>query len=88
MFHKSKVRGNLKAVRKTGAVTRSNAKKQFKLARRRTEKFKKSLLYGGRKKWNNLPVEVQTLISKKEFTSKISALISARPELTQAPTHI
>ena len=78
MFDKSKVESNLRAVRRVGAVTRSSAKKLVKIARPRTEKFKKCLCYKGPKKWNSLPVDVQTLISKKEYKTKISALIDAK----------
>ena len=65
-------------------VTRSSAKKQLKIVRPRTEKFKKSLSYRGPKKWNNLLVDVQTLIPKKEFTAKTSALINIRRVAAQA----
>ena len=64
MFDKSKVVGNLRNVRRNGAVTRSCAKKQLKIIRPRTEKFRKSLSYKGPSKWNNLSGEIQTLVSK------------------------
>ena len=78
MFDKSKVESNLRNVRREGAVTRASTKKLLKIARPRTEKFKKSLSYRGPKKWNNLPVKVQTLISKKEFKTRIRALIDVK----------
>ena len=68
-----------------GAVTRSSAKKQLKVARPRTEKFKKSLSYRDPRKWNGLPVHVQMRISKKEFKSDINALIEAKRLAVQAP---
>ena len=86
MFDKSRKEGNLRSTRKVGAVTRSCAKMQLKIARPRTEKFKKSLSYKGPKKWNNLPAETQTLISKNEFKAKISALMVARKQAMQAPS--
>ena len=70
--------GNLRNVRSVGAVTRSSAKKHVKIARPRTEKFKKCLSYRGPKNWNDLPVDVQMLISKKEYKTKICALIDVR----------
>ena len=78
MFDKSKVESSLHTVRRVGAVTQSSAKKLVKIARSRTEKFKKCLSYIGPKKWNSLPVDVQTLISKKEYKTKISALIDVK----------
>ena len=84
MFDKSKKEGNLRNVRSTGMATRSSAKKQLKIAMPRTEKLKKSLSYRGPKKWNTLSADVQALISKKEFTSKVSALINIKREVVQS----
>ena len=63
MFDKSKVESNLRAVRRVGAVTQSNLI---------------CLSYKGPKKWNSLPVDFQTLISKNEYKTKISVLIDAK----------
>ena len=78
MFDKSKVDCNLRNVRKVGAVTRASTKKQLKIARPRSEKFRKSLSYRGPKKWNNLTTEIQTLSSKNEFKAQVSALIDTK----------
>ena len=78
MFDKSKIEVNLRTARRVGAITRASAKKQLKIARPRTEKFRKSLAYRGPLKWNNLHVDTQKLISKNEYKTKICALINEK----------
>ena len=48
-------------------LTRSSNKKLLKIKRPKTEKFKKSLMYSGRRKWNLLPEEIQNTQPKATF---------------------
>ena len=44
----------------------------------KSEKFKKNLAYRGPKKWNALPVCLQTVMSKGEFKGKVKAYLLGR----------
>ena len=58
---------------KTQISTRSQMKKILKIKRPYTEKFKKSLAYIGPKKWNSLPVEFHSPLTKSSFKTMVKS---------------
>ena len=63
---------------KSGIITRSHNKKLLKLKRPYTEKFKKSVAYLGPKKWNSLPEQFHSILTKTHFKSMISSWVENR----------
>ena len=70
MYDVSEVESNIKTRDKTGVQTRSSNQTLLKFRRPRTEKYKKSLLYLGPKKWNALPINIQLAVSRTDFNNK------------------
>ena len=69
----------LQAVKKENVrVTRSCKKRNLKIRRPKTEKFKKSLAYLGPKKWNALPLDLHQAGDKWEFKKLARNLINQR----------
>ena len=78
MFDMSNLESNVMLRRKVGVQTRSQNGKLLKVKKPRTEKFKKSLTYCGPKKWNNLPADIQKLVSRPEFKCKVSQIVDLK----------
>ena len=78
MFDMAQNKANLKNTKRSGVKTRSSNKKLLKIRRPVTEKFKKSLAYRGPKKWNQLPEDLQNLVSKNQFSSNVKLLVEQK----------
>ena len=63
-------------------VTRSQKKKQLKIRKPRTERFKKCLSYVGPKKWNALPNDLHHLNEKAQYKKLVSNLVQQRAQRT------
>ena len=84
MFDKSTDPLNLKARLENMVVTRSQQKKQLRIKKPNTEKFKKSLTYRGPKKWNALPKEMHYLSEKVLYKKSVENMISQKAIKTQS----
>ena len=58
--------------------THSSCKKLFKIKKPRTEKYKKSMVYKGKTKWNGLPVSLHQATSKHAYRLLVQNWIVAR----------
>ena len=67
-------------------TTRSSCKTLFKLKKPRTEKFKKSLVYKGKVKWNELPLEFHQSASKAMYKLMIQRHITTKSFKPNLPT--
>ena len=61
-------------LRKTAVRTRLSKKKNLRIKKPNTERFKKSIAYRGPKLWNALNREVQCCDTYLEFKNKIDKL--------------
>ena len=77
---------NLIAVKPEGSVsTRSSKKRLFKIKKPRTEKFKNSLAYKGKSKWNKLPIDFYLAALKTSYTLLVQNLVVQKSEAKKIP---
>ena len=69
-------------IRKSNVRTRSHKKKNLKIKKPNTERFRRSIAYRGPKLWNLLSQEVQCCDNYLEFKNKIDKIY--RTELENA----
>ena len=68
----------LKSKSKGGVVTRSSSKRQLRVKKPNTEKFKKALTYRGPKKWNALPTDIHQITDKAALKRSIANWVSRK----------
>ena len=78
MYNKRKDPSLIKNMRRSGVTTSSEKKKNFKIRRPNTEKYKRSCSYRGPKGWNSLPYHVQTSDNITMFKQKNLDIIKSR----------
>ena len=84
MFDMSSIDENVKKKTGEGVVMHAQSFKSLKVAKPRTERFKKSLTYRGPKKWNNLPGALWQIDSRFDFKKEIPAHVEQKASVTQA----
>ena len=78
MFDKSKDPGNRTVRTGNMVTTRSQLKRQLKIRKPKTEKYKKSLSYKGPTKWNALPGDLQHTEEKILYKKLVAELVSKK----------
>ena len=73
-----------KKVRRSGAMTRSSKKKQFRLKVAKTERYQRSVTNKAPHMWNELPKEVQNIADLRHFKLEIKHTVQNKPKQTKA----
>ena len=81
MYDVAQDKRNHKAGSNLSVKTRSSNKLTLKIKRPHTEKFKKSFVYKGLKKWNSLSEEFHRAPSKSQYKSMVANLIKEKAAL-------